>query len=443
MDLLDQAPTAILDFSVIPGGMISGLSGAEIDKLMKQYETPPDCATTSRFSMPQSDAAIQTLKKDSIPLATVRRNKWSVNIFTEWQSQRITKLLPQEHFANELEKQISEIKQPDFLDYWFSKFALEVRKRDGTRYPRDSLVSIMAGLNATIKDYIGPVNIFKDAAFTRTQEALDLSMKLSTAEGAGISKKQAEIISVEDEEKLWTHSFGDTDPQKLQDTLFYLNGLHFAMRSGQEHRCLSTSQLEIKHDPPSLIYSEKCSKTYNGGLKQRRIEPKKVVHIDNFYYNNPQRSHVRLYEKYLSVRPKTTEVFYLRPLKNYSTFWYSAVPIGNNTLRSFMKRICKASGVEGYKTNHSCRATCTTRLYESGCDDHGIMRRTGHRSSDGLKPYKRMGEIHDFNSSAQIDNRPGSLNLSVNNSKKELISTASNMFNFNAGCIVHFYQSTK
>ena len=46
---------------------------------------------------------------------------------------------------------------------------------------------------------------------------------------------------------------------------------------------------------------------------------------------------------------------------------------------------------------------CIRDRYESGMDDHGIMRRTGHRSTDGLKPYKRMGEMYHVNSSAQID----------------------------------------
>ncbi len=443
MDMLDEAPTAILDFSVIPNGMISGLTGPEIDELMKEYaQQQPDNKSTTRFSTPQSDETIQTMKNESVPLATVRRNKWSLNLYKEWQNQRNKHLLPGESYTDELKIQFRDIKRTEAIDYWVSKFILEVRKRDGTRYPRDSLVSIIAGLNANIKENIGPVNIFKDINFSKTQESLDLSMKLSTSEGVEINEKQAEIISFEDEEKLWTHAFGDNDPQKLQDTLFYLNGLHFAMRSGQEHRDLTTTQLEIKYDPPSLIYSEKQSKTYNGGLKQRRIDPKKVVHVDIFYYDNPQRSHVRLYEKYLSVRPKTTDVFYIRSLKKYSTVWYSAVPVGNNTLRGFMKRLCATSGVEGHKTNHSCRATCTTRLYESGFDDHSIMRRTGHRSSDGLKPYKRMGETHNITTSAEIENRPGSLSLNINNKKKDLISTSSNIFNFNNGCIVNFYQNS-
>ena len=92
------------------------------------------------------------------------------------------------------------------------------------------------------------------------------------------------------------------------------------------------------------------------------------------------------------------------------------------------------------KTNHSCRVTCATRLYESGMDDHGIMRRTGNRSTDGLKPYKRMGEMHHVNSSAQIDT--ASPSFFMNNVRKEFKSGSFNVFNFNGGCNVTIYNNS-
>ena len=54
-----------------------------------------------------------------------------------------------------------------------------------------------------------------------------------------------------------------------------------------------------------------------------------------------------------------------------------------------MSRICKKAGVTGYKTNHSLRATAASRLYHSGLDEQLIMERTGHRSIEGIRSYKR------------------------------------------------------
>lgn len=51
--------------------------------------------------------------------------------------------------------------------------------------------------------------------------------------------------------------------------------------------------------------------------------------------------------------------------------------------------MCKQCGIEGFKTNHSLRATAATRLYASGIDEQLVMERTGHRSLEGIRSYKR------------------------------------------------------
>lgn len=66
-----------------------------------------------------------------------------------------------------------------------------------------------------------------------------------------------------------------------------------------------------------------------------------------------------------------------------------------------------------------------TKLYGSGVDEHTIIGRAGRRSSDGLKPYKRMCEILLANTNATIDNRLGFLSLQLNSEKEELIINAS------------------
>ena len=54
-----------------------------------------------------------------------------------------------------------------------------------------------------------------------------------------------------------------------------------------------------------------------------------------------------------------------------------------------MARMCKNAGIKGYKTNHSLRVTTVTRLFQAGIDEQLIMERTGHRSTDGIRVYKR------------------------------------------------------
>ena len=56
--------------------------------------------------------------------------------------------------------------------------------------------------------------------------------------------------------------------------------------------------------------------------------------------------------------------------------------------------MCKAAGIEGYKTNHSLRATSTSRLYQGRVEEQLVMERSGHHSVEGVRSYKRTSGGH-------------------------------------------------
>ena len=56
-------------------------------------------------------------------------------------------------------------------------------------------------------------------------------------------------------------------------------------------------------------------------------------------------------------------------------------------------RLMKESNIKGYFTNHSLRASATTRMYDSQLDEATIMSRTGHCSVDGVRAYKRTTAV--------------------------------------------------
>ena len=96
---------------------------------------------------------------------------------------------------------------------------------------------------------------------------------------------------------------------------------------------------------------------------------------------------VRLFKKYVSLCPSSAKAFYVQPLSKPSlTCWYSSNPLGHYTIS---KRLCDSVGIEGFITNHSLRTTAATRLYESGVNEQLIMERTGYRSLEGVRSYKR------------------------------------------------------
>ncbi len=52
--------------------------------------------------------------------------------------------------------------------------------------------------------------------------------------------------------------------------------------------------------------------------------------------------------------------------------------------------MCKEARILGYHTNHSLRATAATHLHQSNSvEEQEIMERTGHRSIEAVRSYKR------------------------------------------------------
>ena len=133
-------------------------------------------------------------------------------------------------------------------------------------------------------------------------------MKRLQRSGIGSKKKQAEPLTEEEEELLWsTGQLGDHSPSALVDTMLFMCGVYFALRSGQEHRNLrfSPSQIELIEEPRGkrahLRYTKDLSKNNPGGLRGRKHKPKVVVHYTN--EANSHRCFVRLYKLYLSSQP--------------------------------------------------------------------------------------------------------------------------------------------
>ena len=55
--------------------------------------------------------------------------------------------------------------------------------------------------------------------------------------------------------------------------------------------------------------------------------------------------------------------------------------------------MCRVAGIEGYKTNHSLRATTCTIVLEKGVLQKLIMERTGHCTVKSLHTYQRVSGV--------------------------------------------------
>ena len=107
------------------------------------------------------------------------------------------------------------------LDYWLSKFLLEIRKKNGEHYPPKTMYSICCGLQRYIQDHHPEVNLFNCPSFAGFRKVLDGTMKQLRSCGLDVQVKQAEPITTEDENK---GVLGDHLPQALVDTVFFFVG---------------------------------------------------------------------------------------------------------------------------------------------------------------------------------------------------------------------------
>ena len=362
----------------------------ELATCSQTQDPPQDCSVhedDDRFGPIVGQDDLTKMVEDSVAKKTRQQTKWCVANWEEWHSFRLAKAKDDAEKPPKLE--VMDYRQ---LDYWISCFIVEVRRKDGSNYIGETLYNMVCGLQRHLWS-IRPdftVDFLSGVEFRGLRGVLDAKMKDLKQKGIGIQKKQAEPITYEEENLLWERGLlGDSSPQILLDSMVWLCGLCFALRSGAEHRSLNLDHLECCDDV--IIYREPYSRNHQGGLHQQHDQPKVVYHYANT--RNPSRCFVRLFKKYVSLRPPDVSSFYLTPLRKPRVdCWYSRNPVGHNTLTKTVSRLCKVVGIPGFKTNHSLRAMAATRLYHSETDEQLIKSVTGHKSADGVRSYKRTSE---------------------------------------------------
>lgn len=266
-------------------------------------------ANVYRFAEPLEERYIDEKIRESVPKSTVYKDTWAVNMFEQWRYERNARVacFPASEGNSKLVPTANlEQMTPEELNSTLALFILEARKANGEKYPPKTLHGIVAAIQHYLKREGREFKFFTNPIFSKLMGSLDAAMKQVSAEGLGSAKRQAQVISLEEEELLWSKGIlGEQTPQQLLDTVIYLLGLHFALRGGKEHRRLRrmASQITVGIDSSTgwkyLQYREDVSKTRGGGLKDRKTVPKVTRAFEN--RNNPERCVVRLLEKYLSM----------------------------------------------------------------------------------------------------------------------------------------------
>ena len=146
-------------------------------------------------------------RRVSVPEKTQQDTRWCVRQWDEWAEYRNS------HATKEkIPTPITSLPLKD-LAHWLERFVLEVRKQDGSEYIPSTLHHIVCGLMRHVREINPSIDFFKDSIFSDFRKTLDGEMKRIRSTGAGTKKKQAELITSDEEEKLWSSgTLGDHSP---------------------------------------------------------------------------------------------------------------------------------------------------------------------------------------------------------------------------------------
>ena len=337
------------------------------------------------------------LTKKTFSSETMKKVTWVKGMFQEWRYHR--------NMSPDFSDIVCDLEDLNSITMETLKFALcrfitEVKKLDGTDFPPKTLYEIVVCIQFFLETEGFHWRIITDDLFKEVRFTLDNVMKQHTQEGLGNNVKQADVLTISDEDILWNLGLlGTNSPDILLTTVMFTLGLSCSLRAGKEHYALRSipfnSQFTFLNDTEGKLYFRYCEdiglKMNKGGLKHRKITPKRV---DVFQIENPDRCPVRILSKYLSLLPvgHKCESLYLQPRKKFSpNNWFRDSPVGENRMRSFVKDLCNKAGIPGFYSNHSLRATSCTRMYNCDVEEQVIQEISGHRSL-AVRSYKRTSE---------------------------------------------------
>ena len=112
-----------------------------------------------RFRKSRSCEEERDMLVNAVPISTRYKNKWTVNLFTEWITARKnhsaaleqTSLNISLHDIQDLDVEHWEKMAPPSLDFWVGKFIQEILNKKGERYPGRTLYQLVGGLKRDLE----------------------------------------------------------------------------------------------------------------------------------------------------------------------------------------------------------------------------------------------------------------------------------------------------
>jgi len=352
----------------------------------------------SRRTSTRAAKTVEEYEKPFCSDNTKVNTRWAVKNFSDWRIEYNNR-----HAENPCPEGVLLVDDASVLASWLQKYVLATRKKDGEKYPPKTLYLLLCGLQRYMKEKKYAFNIMNrdHPEFKRLFHTCDNYFRELRSEGVGAEEHETEVVSPEEESKLWeTGVLSAETPKGLLNAVFFYNGKNFLLRGGAEHRSLKFSQLTRSFNADGSLhftYTENSSKNRCGGFNQLNVKNKVVHQYQDLRAGD--RCHTYLLHLYISKVPEKAiqeDVFYVRPLAKAPCDpfapWFMSTPIGKNTLGKMLATMYADADISGHKTNHSLRAYGTTQLFRAGIPEKVIQDRSGHRSLEGLRKYERISD---------------------------------------------------
>ena len=180
-----------------------------------------------RFADPTTSEALEETSKGVVPKNTQKNDQWALRALTEWITER------NKHCSDKCPMDILHTEDAESLAKWLSLFTIELRKKDGSKYPPATIHLILCALQRIMRQTNRhPFDIFdkKDVRFRCFHGTMETTYQNLHKEGIGVEIKHASIISEEEEAILWEQQIlGCHSPKALVRAVFFLNGKNFCL----------------------------------------------------------------------------------------------------------------------------------------------------------------------------------------------------------------------
>ncbi|XP_053565394.1 uncharacterized protein LOC128655852 [Bombina bombina] len=281
------------------------------------------------------------------------------------------------------------------LDEHLANFICTHRKQDGSEYEPGTLRGILGSLDRHFDKSNYPFAIYrsKETKFLKTVKAMKEKQSYLKTIGKGNHPNHAEPLSEREIELLYsTGAIGLHNPTALLHMLFFNIGLHFSLRSMEQHS-LKWGDIRLKADPQGRKYLEHTKKL--APSRSGKAHPTHTMRMQ--IYESPEqqdRDVVRAYQKYASERPEKMKQkdapFYLTPQPDcrpgYAS-WFKNLPMGETRIRSIMKNLKMAAGLPPQKriATHCTARTTSSRARDGGGNPGTRKTKRGNVCLNGMR----------------------------------------------------------